>query len=137
MEKYSSKPTTINMSFDEMTERLSDFTFLQHKLDELPAEDRARIGDVHFGMDSIEITTPQVGKICLDVTERIPGRLSLSASSSPVPMSLSLNYEADGDNAVKASSQIEVELPFMLKALVGPAIQKAVDQMGGMFASLL
>lgn len=137
MATYTSKPATINLSFDDLTDRLSDFSNLQRKLDELPEEQRASLGDVRFTKDSIEIMTPQVGKISLDATERTPGRLVLKASSSPVPMELSLNYEPAGSEATTASARIDVDLPVMLKALVGPAIQKAVDQMGGMFTSLV
>ena len=137
MAKYTSKPATVDMAFADLTERLSDFSRLQSKLDELPAERKAQIGDVTFTTDSIDIVTPQVGQISLKATERRPGHLSLTAAKSPVPMALSLNYEAQGSDKSSVVAEIDVELPAMLRPLVGPALQKAVDQMGAMFTTLL
>jgi len=137
MAKYTSKSAVVGMSFADLDERLNDFSHLQSKLEELPEDKRAQIGEVTFTADSIMIVTPQVGQIVLEATERRPGRLALSAAKSPVPMALSLNYEAEANDKTSIVAEIDVELPVMLRPLVGPALQKAVDQMGSMFASLL
>ena len=74
MAKYTSKPTVVNRPAEELAAKFSDFRTLQAGLDELPEEQRAKVGDVSFTEDTIKINTPQVGEIALRATERTAGR---------------------------------------------------------------
>lgn len=136
MAKYSSKPTTIALSAADLAARFSDFTVMQDKLNELPEEERQRIGEVSFTPDSIVITTPQVGVITLRATERTPERIVLTAENSPVPMNISVDIEPIDDASSNVTGTMDVDIPMMLRPLVGPALQKAVDQFGNLFAKL-
>ena len=53
MAKYTSKPTVVERPASELAAKFSDFRELQTKLDELPAEQRARVGEVAFTDDTI------------------------------------------------------------------------------------
>lgn len=136
MSKFSSKPTVVNYSVGDLDARFADFSAMQQKLDELPDDRKAQIGEVKFTPDSIVIVTPQVGAITLRATERRSGFVKLQAESSPVPMSINIAYTPAGDDSSEIVGEMEVELPMMLRPLVGPALQKAVDQFGSIFASL-
>lgn len=136
MAQYSSKPTTVNRPASELSEKFSDFRAMQASLDGLDAEQRARVGDVSFTEDSIKIMTPQVGAIVLRAVERTPEVIRLQAEGSPVPMCLEVKFRPVGDDATEVSGTIDVELPMMLRPLVGPSLQKAADQFGEMFARL-
>ena len=136
MSKYSSKPVSVGYSVEELDGKFSDFTGMQQKLDELPEDKKAKVGDVRFTTDSIVITTPQVGAITLRATQRRRGFVSLQAESSPVPMAINISYKADGPASSEIVGEMDVDLPVMLRPLVGPALQKAVDQFGNIFASL-
>lgn len=136
MSKFTSKPALVDLSTEALDSKFSDFSAMQAKLEELPAEQRQRIGDVSFTNDSIVITTPQVGAITLRAVERKPGLVRLQAESSPVPMGINILYTAAGEGKSEVTGEMEVELPMMLKPLVGPTLQKAVDQFGTIFASL-
>lgn len=120
----------------ELAEKFSDFRGMQTRLDEMPADERGRIGDVSFTQDSIVITTPQVGAITLRATERTSDHVVMQAEGSPVPMSITVEMKAVGSNETEVVGKMDVEIPVMLKALVGPALQKAVDQFGEIFAKL-
>ena len=120
----------------ELAEKFSDFRGMQTRLDEMPADERDRIGDVSFTQDSIVITTPQVGAITLRATERTSDHVVMQAEGSPVPMSITVERKPVGANETEVVGKIDVEIPVMLKALVGPALQKAVDQFGEIFAKL-
>jgi hypothetical protein len=110
---------------------------LQNSLDNLTDEQRKQIGDVHFTSDSISIVTPQVGEIEFHVTERQrPGRLVFGTKSSPVPMKMELDIKPLGGDFSEVTSQIDVEIPAMLRPLVGPQLQKAADKFGELIAGL-
>lgn len=120
----------------KLAEKFSDFRGMQARLDEMPAEERGRIGDVAFTQDSIVITTPQVGAITLRATQRTPDRVVMQAEGSPVPMSITVEMHPVAADQTEVVGKMDVEIPVMLKALVGPALQKAVDQFGEIFAKL-
>lgn len=136
MAKYSSKPTVVDRPASDLAERFADFRGLQTKLDEFPADQRARIGDVAFSEDTITITTPQVGEICLKAVDRTPERVVLAAEKSPVPMKLEITFKPVTPDTTEVQGAIDVEIPMMLKPLIGPTLQKAADQFGDLFANL-
>ena len=136
MSKFTSKPTVVDLSVETLDGKFSDFSAMESKLAELPEDKRAKIGDISFTNDSIVITTPQVGAITLRAVERTSGHVKLQAENSPVPMGISIVYKPIGDNKSEVTGEMEVELPMMLRPLVGPTLQKAVDQFGTIFASL-
>jgi len=136
MATYTSKPAVVAMPAEVLAEKFSDFRGMQTRLDEMPADERARIGDVAFTQDSIVITTPQVGAITLRATERTADRVVMQAEGSPVPMSIIVEMTPVGASETEVVGKMNVEIPVMLKALVGPALQKAVDQFGEIFAKL-
>ncbi len=136
MAQYKSEEVVVGKTPAQLSENFSDFTRLQERLNALPEEQRAKAGDVSFTTDSICINTPQVGKIELVATERSPERLMLEAKNSPVPMKLIVDYKAEGAESSRVSGIIDVEIPMMLKPLIGPSLQKAADQFGKLFSSL-
>lgn len=136
MAKYTSKPAVIDRPAAELVSKFSDFRELQTKLDELPAEQRERVGDVSFGVDTITITTPQVGEISLKAVERSADRVVLQAEKSPVPMKLEISFKPVSEASTELQGSIDVEIPMMLKPLIGPTLQRAADQFGEMFAHL-
>ncbi|MBD5234266.1 MAG: hypothetical protein HDS65_08840 [Bacteroidales bacterium] len=137
MAKYSSKPAVVNRSAAELSAKFSDFTALQSALDALDAEQRAKVGDIAFTNDSIRISTPQVGDIELKAVERTPEKIRLQALNSPVPMNLIVEFKPVDEQSTEVSGTIDVELPMMLRPLIGPTLQKAADQFGGLFARLV
>lgn len=131
MASYSSKPASINKPVEEVYERISNIGAYQQKLDSLPAEVREKIGDVRFEDDAIVITAAPVGEIRFAVKERVsPSRVTLAAEQSPVPLNLTVNIEPDGESSTKATSVIDVEIPAMLKPMIGGKMQEAADKFG-------
>ena len=125
MAKYTSKPTVVNRPAEELAAKFSDFRTLQAGLDELPEEQRA-----------IKINTPQVGEIALRATERTAGRVVLEAEKSPVPMKLIVSFKPVDAESTEVEGAIDVDIPMMLRPMIGPTLQKAADQFGTLFANL-
>lgn len=112
-------------------------TYLEHKLQELPADQLAKIGEVHFTPDSMSIITPQVGELKFQVVEcQAPNRLVFSAVSSPLPLQMSLNLNAIDASSTEVTSAIDVDIPVMLKPLIGGKIQEAANKFGELIGSL-
>ncbi|MCH5319959.1 MAG: hypothetical protein J1E38_09685 [Paramuribaculum sp.] len=133
MAKYTSKPVTVSRPISEVYSGISNIGAYQEKLDSLPAEARAKLGDVKFTDDSIVITAPPVGEICFTVIERIePSRVVLESAQSPVPLTLSVNLSEKDPSTTEIISEIDVEIPMFLKPMVGGKLQEAADQFGNM-----
>ena len=136
MSTFTSKPTTVNLSPEELDAKFADFSVMEEKLKDLTDEQREKLGNVQFTNDSIVINTPQVGAITLRAVERKPGLVRMQAEQSPVPMGINISYVPAGEGKSDVTGEMDVDIPAMLKPLIGPTMQKAVDQFGSLFASL-
>lgn len=134
MAKYKSKAVVIGQPAEAAFERLSDFSAYQARLDELPEDVRKSVGDVRFTADKIVITAPPVGDMTFEVVERVaPSHVSLRAVGAPVPMTLALDLTPEGESATSVVSTIDVDIPVVLRPLVGGKMQDAADK----FADLI
>lgn len=134
---YKSKPVTVAHPADDMFGRLTDLIRLQGALDKLPADKRDKIGNVEFTSDSIKIHTPQVGEIAFSIIEKVePSKVVFGTTSSPVPLTMALVIAPVTDDSSTVTAEIDVEIPAMLKPLVGPQLQKAADQLGTLIGTL-
>ena len=110
---------------------------LQQRLEQLPAEQLAMVGEVKFTDDSVTINAPQVGEIRFDVVERVePSHIMFRAANMPVAMSLAVDLEAVSDDSTEVTSTIDVEIPAMLRPLVGGKMQEAADRFTDLIAQL-
>lgn len=137
MATFKSEPTKVNKTAAEVAEKLSDFTRLQSIIDALPEAEREKIGNIEMTADSIIMHTPQVGDVTLQVTERTPSRMAMTAVGSPVPMNLEVSYLPEFDNTTNVVTSLTVDIPPMLKAMVGSTLQKAVNQFGMLIQTLV
>lgn len=136
MATYKSKEITVTAPVDDVFARVTDLGAFQQRLDQLPEDLRARMGSVRFGQDSIIIEAAPMGEITFRVTERIPSqRITLAAEQSPVPLTLSVVTRGNiaDSNATDIQTVIDVDIPPMLKPLVGGKLQQAAD----MFTDML
>lgn len=136
MSEYASKPVTIERPAAEIASKFEDFTVFQSQLDSLGAAERAQIGEVSFGTDTITLMAPQVGEIVLKAVERGPEGIKLQAERSPVPLALLVKIKETGADSCEVQGVIDVDLPMMLRPFVGPTLQKAADRFGSLFSSL-
>lgn len=72
---------------------------------------------------------PQVGEIRFDVVERQePSRVVFAAANQPVPLKLALDLAEETPESTRVVSTIDVEIPAMLRPLVGGKMQEAADR---------
>lgn len=130
MSTYTSKPQLTEAPIEAVYERISHLGSLQERIEALPADIRAKLGEVTFTDDSIVINAGPVGAITFDVVERTaPVHVALQAQNSPVPLKLSLNLKQQGETTTELTVVIEIDIPVMLKPMIGPKMQDAVDKL--------
>lgn len=132
MATFSSPSKIVNSSAASVADKFSDFTAFQKYIDMMPAEERAKVGDVSLTADSIVMHTPQVGDITLKVTERTPSCVRLTAQGSPVPMNIALDIKPVAEDKSELQATMDVDIPAFLKPMIGGTLQKAVDQFGAL-----
>lgn len=138
MSKYSSKPQHVSVSAPQAYAKLTDIKALQSKLDELPEDVRSKMGDMKFTDDEIVIGTPQVGNIVLRATERrAPELIRFEAQGSPVPISMSIHIAPETDSTATVEAAIELDIPAMLRPLVGGKMQEAASKFGETLALIV
>lgn len=129
MAKYSSKPAIVSAPIVDAYQRLTDTAAFQQRVEAIPEEQRKMIGDIKFTENSISMNTPQVGEIQFDVIERTaPTRLVYSAAKSPVPLALAVKLSEKSDSETEIVSEVEVDIPAMLRPLIGGKMQEAANK---------
>ncbi len=137
MATYKSASQLVDRPAEELFDRFSDLSRLQGALDGLSEEQRKQVGDVKFSADSIRIVTPQVGEIAFEVTRRErPSKVVFGTKSSPVPLTMEIDIKPASETASEVQTLINVEIPAMLRPIIGPQMQKAADKFGELMAGL-
>lgn len=129
MSKYSGKPFTVAKPAAEIADKFADLTSLQAMIDKLPAEERDKLGDVELSKDSIAVNTKQVGQIKFRVVGRSPEKIEMVAEGTPVPASMGLDLKALSPSETEAVCSIDLQIPAMLRPMVAPHLNKAVEML--------
>ncbi|MDE6322681.1 MAG: hypothetical protein K2L85_01005 [Paramuribaculum sp.] len=137
MAKYTGKAVVVNHLANEVYNKISDLSSFQQRLDSLPEAARNALGDVRFTSDAIIITAPAVGEMTFNVVERQPDSLlRLAAANSPVPFAIAINLAPESESSTRVETLLEVEIPAMLRPMIGGKMQEAADKFSEMFSTL-
>lgn len=121
----------------QVYDKISNLGAYQQRLESLPPELRAKLGDVRFTDDSIIIAAQPVGEITFRLVERVePSLVKLEAVQSPVPFSIKIALEPETDSTTKINPELNVDIPAMLKPMVGGKLQEAADKFGDLISTL-
>lgn len=138
MSKYSGKPVTVPVARAEMYQRVSDLSGLRTRLESLPAEALAKVGEVEFiDADSFAINAPGLGRVVFNVTERVePEKVVMSADTGVVPLNLILELGEVSPESTELTASIDVEIPMMLRPMVGGKMKEAAEKFAEMIGRL-
>ena len=142
MATYSSGNVTINAPVETVFDKLSNLTNLQSLLDKVPAEripedKRQMFNNIKITSDTIEVPGGPMGNLLFRVTERQPTSLiRLHGEGIPVEMSLVLNLKPLSESSSSANVDIDINIPAMLKPMVGGQIQKIANQFGDVLGAI-
>lgn len=136
MAKYNSSEETLHASAEAVFSKLSNLENLRSLLDRVPADKipedkKAMFESITITPDSITVPGGPVGAMTFRVTEKVePTLIALSGEGSPVPLSLAMHITPETESSCKAKVEIDIEIPAMLKPMIGGHIQKMADQFG-------
>lgn len=137
MAKYTSQSVSINGAQTDVFNKISNLGAYQELLDKMPDDLRQKAGDVRFTDDAIIINANPVGEIRLEIIDKHElDLIKLKASNAPVPMFLSLELAAESESVTKLVAAIEVEVPAIIKPMIGPKMQEAANQMATLVGRL-
>lgn len=137
MTKYTGKTSVVNLPATEISDKFADMSTFNDKLAGMPEDVRKHMGDLTFTRDSVCMDTKQAGKVVFKVTERDDRHIVL-ACSFPLPISLTLNLSPVADDAAKTevSTDVDIEIPAMLRPIIGPQMQKVADHFSTAMGSI-
>lgn len=136
MATYKSKPTVVDVPADVIASKFDDLSVMSDRLDNIPAAERERMGDLKFERDAIIIRNPQVGEMRFAVVERSPERIVFQANGM-LPLKLTVNLSPVGDGAsTEVTTVIDIEIPAMLRPLIGSKLQQVADTFGDMIGKI-
>lgn len=137
MAKYTGKTVTVNHPIQEIYDKVSNLSSFQERIDSLPQEAKDKLGEVKFTDDRIIINAPGVGELNFKVIERVsPTLLRLQAENSPVPFYINMNFKEVSEAVTDVTTTLDVEIPAMLRPLIGGKMQQAADKFSEMFSNL-
>ena len=133
---YKGKPAVINRPIGDVFARFSDLSAMEEVVKDR-AGDLGQKAEIKFEADSLTIVNNQVGEIRFEVTERVePTKVVFKAANSPLPIVMAINLASIDEASTEVYTSIDVEIPVMLKAFIGPKLQQVADQFGTMMAGM-
>lgn len=139
MSIYKSNVETANAPVERVYERLSNpSTFAamaENGFQQLPDQVRKNLEGVSFTEDAIAVTTP-MGSVELKVKAKTPHSLiEYTAENSPIPFGVKIKLQPQGEQT-QIETEIDMEIPMMLRGLVGNKIGEVATQFGKLLAML-
>lgn len=131
MAEYKSKKFDVPVSAQTVFDALSNPQKLEEIVSKIPADMRGKMGELHFTSDSIKIAAPMVGEVEFKVKERVAPSKIVLATQSPMALDMNLYITPEGENKCAVEAAIDVDIPAMMRPMVGPKIQEIANQFGG------
>lgn len=126
------------MSASAAYAKLTDLSSFQERLESLPEDLKSKVGDISFTADTISFNGTPMGALVLKLSETVPDkRVAFTAQGAPVPVIMSIALEDKDTDKAEAISSIDVEIPAMLKPMIGPKLKEAAEKMGEMIKNLV
>ena len=125
-----------------MYEKLSNLENLQGMLNKVPADripedKRQMFENIRITPDTIEVPGGPMGSLTFRVTEReAPKLIRLRGEGIPIQMALVLHVRPVNETSSTAQVDIDIDLPMMLKPMVGGQIQKIANQFGDVLGAI-
>lgn len=140
METYKSEINRINCNIGTVFAKLSNPSIFQEQieknLDNMPEDAQENMRKVKFESDGITIESP-MGPLKMAIQEvEEPTRIMFGAAQSPVAFNLIINLTEVDEENTDCETQLQLDLPIMLRAMVGGKLKDAARMFGEMLAKL-
>ncbi|MGM9852388.1 MAG: hypothetical protein ACI30N_00250 [Muribaculaceae bacterium] len=137
MTKYSGKASIVNLPAAEISGKFADMTAFNDKLAGMPEDVRQKMGELTFTRDTVCMDTRQAGKITFKVTERDDRHIVLAcAFPLRIDLVINLNPVAGEPDRTEVSTDVDIDIPAMLRPIIGPQMQKVADHFGAAMGNI-
>ncbi len=137
MSKYSGKAVTLPRPITEIYEKISDLGQYSQLIQQLSEEHRSKLNGLVIEGDTIKMNAPAIGQLVFKISDRqAPNHVNFKAEGAPVPLNLCVNLKEEEPGKTSITPAIDIDLPMMLKPLIGGKIQEAADKFGDVFTSI-
>ncbi|MGM9868568.1 MAG: hypothetical protein ACI30R_02935 [Sodaliphilus sp.] len=140
MDTYKSDKQVIDCDIATVYGKLSNPAVfkqqLEQNIDKLPEEARVQLQNLKFEDDGVVIESP-MGPLKMGIVEAIePTKIVFGAAQSPVPFALMVELNEIDTDHTESVATLELELPMMLKMMVGNKLKDGAKMFGEMIARL-
>ena len=136
MAKYKGKTARIDMPADQFAGKFDDLTAWGAQLENMPDDVKQQVGDISFQPDAIVLKNPSVGQMTFNVTERRPDKVVFRGEGM-IPIGIEVDIKGVEENTqTDVTTIIDVEIPMMLRTLIGGKLQQLADVFGDMIGKL-
>lgn len=142
MSSYKSEKVTFDAAAEDVFNKLSNLENLKNLIDtvpadKIPAEHLESLQKLEVSSDSITFPGGPMGSLTLTITEKkSPTLIRMEGVGIPMPLSISLIIEPEGPFKSEGQVDITLDLPPLLKPMVGKHIQKMADQFAEMLKAI-
>lgn len=142
MSVYKSGEINLPASAEAVYSKLSNLEGLKDLLanipgDAIPEDKRKMMDDIVISGDSISFPAGPMGSMTLKMTEKVePSLIKLTGENSPVPLSLAMHITPEDQSKSKGFVEIDIQIPALLRPMIGGQIQKMTDQFGEMLKNI-
>lgn len=135
MTQFESKITPLKGNQEKVFDILSDFNNLSRFKGNIPENDS--IKNLVYEKDRCEVTVNPVGKIGVQIIERIPySQINLQSENSPIKFTMSIDLQAITQEETQLKITLAADLNPLLKGMVGAPLQKFIDMLATQIGSL-
>ena len=142
MSVYSSEEIKLNAPASSVYDKLSNLENLRGMLDKVPADripedKRQMFENIKITPDTIEVPGGPMGNLVFRVVEKeSPKLIRLKGEGIPIEMALVLHIKPLTDTTSGAKVDIDINIPAMLKPMIGGQIQKIANQFGEVLGAI-
>ncbi|MCH5223113.1 MAG: hypothetical protein J1E82_03655 [Muribaculaceae bacterium] len=142
MTTYSSDEITFNAPAEKVYDKLSNLENLKSLLEKVPADKvpedkRQMFENIVITPETIEVPGGPMGKLVFRLTEKVaPSLIKLSGEGIPIALALEMHIKPLSETTSAGKVDINIDIPAMLKPMVGGQIQKMAGQFGNILSAI-
>jgi hypothetical protein len=134
MSKFESSVKAIPFADELVFNKVSVLSNLEGIKDKVPAD---KVQDLEFTDDSLTFSVSPIGKISLEVIERIPNScVKYATTTSPIPFTLWVQILPVTENDCKIKVTIDAELNPFIKGMVKKPLMEGLEKMATMLSMI-
>ena len=134
MSKFESSVKAIPFADELVFNKVSVLSNLEGIKDKVPAD---KVQDLEFTDDSLTFSVSPIGKISLEVIERIPNScVKYATTTSPIPFTLWVQILPVTENDCKIKVTIDAELNPFIKGMVKKPLMEGLEKMAKMLSMI-